>query len=216
MRFLVLSDVHGRAGAAAWANRLAEENDADAFLVLGDITHFGEFSSGDAAGFLRSLSRDVYAIPGNCDMPWQILEQIESSATCLHERRMEIGGSTFVGLGGSNPTIFDTPFELSEEEMEAALRPLMSDGVVLATHAPALGYNDTIPQGAHVGSEAVLRIVREFKPRAVVSGHIHEARGIIEEGGTLFLNPGPARDGFSALLDVDEASVRAKLLDQAR
>jgi Icc-related predicted phosphoesterase len=45
----------------------------------------------------------------------------------------------------------------------------------------------------------------------VLSGHIHEARGIVERDGTLFLNPGAAKDGNAALLDIGE-DVTATLL----
>jgi Icc-related predicted phosphoesterase len=45
----------------------------------------------------------------------------------------------------------------------------------------------------------------------VLSGHIHEARGIVEQEGTLFVNPGAAKDGFAALLDIN-AETKATLL----
>jgi len=101
---------------------------------------------------------------------------------------------------------------MEEEVIEAALRPLMQAGAILALHTPAKGINDRISSGLHVGSEAVLRLVNEFRPKAVLSGHIHEDRGIVEMNGTLFLNPGAAKDGNSALLDIG-AEVKAVLLD---
>jgi hypothetical protein len=82
----------------------------------------------------------------------------------------------------------------------------------MVLHAPPKGINDRIPTGANVGSEAILRLVKEFRPRAVLSGHIHEARGIVMDGGTLFLNPGAAKDGNAALLDVNE-EIKAVLLE---
>lgn len=210
MRFLVLSDIHGRDKVSSWAKRLAAEHGADAYIILGDITHFGPGSW--AGEFLSHLDRPAYAIPGNCDPPELVCREIEKHATLLHKRKMKIGGSTFVGLGGSNPTIFETPFELEEEEIESALRPLMETDVIMVLHAPPKGINDRIPTGANVGSEAILRLVKEFRPRAVLSGHIHEDRGIVMEGGTLFLNPGAAKDGNAALLDID-GEVRAVLLE---
>jgi hypothetical protein len=210
MRFLVLSDIHGREKVSVWAKRLAAEHKADAYIILGDITHFGPGSW--AGEFLSHLDRPAYAIPGNCDPPELVCEEIERHATLLHKRKVEIGSSTFVGLGGSNPTIFETPFELEEEDIESALRPLMGPDAIMVLHAPPKGINDRIPTGANVGSEAILRLVKEFRPRAVLSGHIHEARGIVMDGGTLFLNPGAAKDGNAALLDVNE-EIKAVLLE---
>jgi Icc-related predicted phosphoesterase len=37
----------------------------------------------------------------------------------------------------------------------------------------------------------------------MVCGHIHEARGIKEENGTIVVNPGMAAAGFAALIDID-------------
>jgi len=123
-----------------------------------------------------------------------------------------VDGMKIVGLGGSNPTIFNTPFEISEEEILSSLEPL-SDGVtVLMVHAPAFGHLDTIPSGMMVGSESIRTIVDRYKPKVVLSGHIHEARGIKECDGVLFLNPGSAKEGYAALLTVDDSGAKAELL----
>ncbi|MDW5563276.1 MAG: metallophosphoesterase [Methanomassiliicoccus sp.] len=211
MRFLVLSDIHGRESVADWAKALAAEHRADAYIVLGDITHFGPGSW--AGEFLARLDRPTYAIPGNCDPPELVCREIEAHAISLHKRKVAVEGITFIGLGGSNPTIFETPFELEEEDIESALRPLMERNAVLAVHAPPKGINDLVGSGLHVGSETILRLVNEFHPRAVLSGHIHEARGIVERNGTLFLNPGAAKDGNAALLEVGE-DIKATLLQR--
>jgi Icc-related predicted phosphoesterase len=55
--------------------------------------------------------------------------------------------------------------------------------------------------------------VEEFRPPLVLSGHIHEARGILERDGTIYLNPGAAKDGNSALLDIGER-IEPMLLDK--
>jgi Icc-related predicted phosphoesterase len=210
MRFLLLSDIHGRDRVAGWANDMAVEHKVDAFIVLGDITHFGPASW--AGEFLSMLQKPVYAIPGNCDPPELVCREIENRATLLHGRKVDIGGVKFIGLGGSNPTIFETPFEMEETEIENALRPLMERHAVLVVHAPPKGINDRISTGLHVGSDVILELVQEFRPRAVLSGHIHEARGVVEHEGTLFVNPGAAKDGFAALLDIN-VETKAVLLE---
>jgi Icc-related predicted phosphoesterase len=211
MRFLVLSDIHGRDRVARWANHKVYELEADGIIVLGDITHFGP---ADWAGqFLSKLKAPVYAVPGNCDPPG-VIGEIEKHATLLHKKKIKVEGQTFIGLGGSNPTIFETPFEMEEEEIMSSLRPLMERDAILVVHAPPKGINDTTMTGVHVGSTAIRALVDEFHPKAVLAGHIHEARGIVMEHGTLFMNPGPAKESYSGVLEFD-GEVRVRMLDKA-
>jgi Icc-related predicted phosphoesterase len=211
MRFLVLSDVHGRVKVVRFANRLLEEMALDGVIVLGDITHFGPPSW--ASEFLSQLIRPAYAIPGNCD-PLGTLQEIESAATSLHRRKVKLEGWTLGGHGGSNPTIFNTPNEMPEEEIEAGLRPIMERGMVLVVHCPPLGTLDVTSVNRHAGSVAIAKLVEEFRPRVVLSGHIHEARGIVVKDGTIYMNPGPAKDGLSAVLELG-TQAKAFLLDKA-
>ncbi|MEM3567855.1 MAG: metallophosphoesterase, partial [Thermoplasmata archaeon] len=54
------------------------------------------------------------------------------------------------------------------------------------------------------------RIVQEKKPVAVLCGHIHEAAGIERIfGNTLVVNPGPAKHGRYALVEVEGRNVEA-------
>ena len=179
---------------------------------VGDITQFGPQSW--AEEFLARFSVPVYSVAGNCDPPQEIMAAIEKKAILMHKKKIKIGGISFIGLGGSNPTIFDTPFELSEDEITASLEPLMEEGAVLVLHAPPLGINDMIPTGAHVGSTAIKNIVEKYHPLLVLSGHIHEARGNVEENGTIFINPGPAMRGCYALIEMDNGHVKAALLER--
>jgi Icc-related predicted phosphoesterase len=200
MRFLVLSDVHGRDRVAVWANRLADELSTDGIIVLGDITHFGP--SYWAGEFLSRLKRKTYAVPGNCD-PAGVNEEIERTAISLHGRKVKVDDLTLGGFGGSNPTIFNTPYEMSEEEIMTGLRPAMEKDMVLVLHCPPYGILDVVLGNQHTGSTAIKQLVGEFRPRIVLSGHIHEARGIHKEKGIVFMNPGPAKDSFAGLLDLD-------------
>ena len=45
----------------------------------------------------------------------------------------------------------------------------------------------------------------------VLSGHIHEDYGIRYADGTTFVNPGPARDGMYAIIEIDGGAVSAEL-----
>lgn len=209
MKFLVISDVHGRERVIDWTNRVCSEIKADGIFVLGDITQFGPPEW--AGKFLERLNVPSYAIPGNCDPP-EVIECIERKATSLHGKKVKIAERTVVGLGGSNPTIFHTPFEMQEEEIEEKLKGLMEEGAVLVTHTPPFGINDIVPSGRHVGSTAVKNIVERFRPKIVLSGHVHEASGIVRKDGTLFMNPGAAKDARAGILEMGE-ECEARLLE---
>jgi len=208
MKFLVVSDIHGNTAVTGWINSVAEEEDVDCVLVLGDITDFGPNEV--AEKILGPIERDVYAIPGNCD-PLSLPDTVSGVAIDMHGKTTDLDGFHVAGLGGSNPTIFNTPFELDEETIYRMLKPISKEGMILMVHAPPFGINDMIPSGLNVGSSSILRIVKEFKPILVLSGHIHEDYGVKHIDGATFVNPGPARDGMYALVEVDHGAVKAEL-----
>ena len=208
MKFLVVSDIHGNGAVTSWINSIAEQEDADYVLVLGDITDFGTIEV--AEEILGPIERKIYAIPGNCD-PLDLPEKISDVAVDMHGKTAKINGFHVAGLGGSNPTIFNTPFELKEDVIYDMLRPISKEGMILMVHAPPYGINDMIPSGLNVGSTSVLKIVKEFRPILVLSGHIHEDYGIKHIDGTTFVNPGPAKDGMYAVVEVDDGAVSARL-----
>ncbi len=196
-RVLLLADMHGQFGKLDSFLSL----EPDLVFLAGDITHFGPSES-----ILSVVSRiDVpcLAIPGNCD-PRDVLDALdESSAVCLHRNSMTIGNMTILGIGGSNTTPFDTPFELSEEEIDAILRTL-TEGMernvhnILITHAPPEGTLDLI-DGKHVGSPAIRRYMKHFD--LVCTAHIHEQRGAMEIEGVKIVNPGEGSRGHCAILE---------------
>src|SRR2546425_2037957 len=153
----------------------------DVFVVAGDITHNGPLSF--AEEFLQGLAVPTLAVPGNND-PREILAVLDRCAVNLHGRKAAVAGRTFVGIGGANPTPFNTPFELSEDEILGMLRRTMERGAILVSHPPPRGVVDVVHSGAHVGSTAVRAVVEEYEPPLVLCGHIHEARGVAKLGPT--------------------------------
>ncbi|MCL2785973.1 MAG: metallophosphoesterase family protein [Methanomassiliicoccaceae archaeon] len=209
MRSIVISDIHAKMSTAELVNAAADEHRADCIFVLGDITHFGPSSV--AVEYISALKRKVYAVPGNCD-PRDLPMSVSKVATDMHGRTVTVDGMRIAGLGGSNPTIFDTPFELSEEEIFSSLDAICDDVTILMVHTPAFGHLDKIPSGMMVGSTSVRDIVDKYRPLVVLSGHVHEERGIKEHDGILFMNPGAAKDGYAALLTVENGVAKGELL----
>ena len=102
------------------------------------------------------------------------------------------------------------PFEVDENVIESSLRKIAVKQGVMVTHQPAYGMNDLGRSGKHGGSKAILKIAREFAPRLALAGHMHESRGTVTTGDTLFVNPGSARSGFYASVWLGE-DIRVKL-----
>ena len=208
MRFLVITDLHQKKSAVEWINSEIARSNAEFVVVLGDITDFG--TGEEAAEIISGINSHVYAIPGNCD-PRDLPQKISGVCTDMHGKAADVGGFRLVGLGGSNITIFNTVFELTEDELYDGLRKNAEKGMILMTHAPSYGILDQIPSGQSVGSPAVKRIVDEFGPILAMSGHIHEAIGVKVYNGTTFLNPGPAKDGYCAIVDIVNGEVHVEL-----
>lgn len=205
----MLSDVHRREWVPAAARELIREHSLDAVVLLGDITHFGPPQF--AEEFIRDLETKCYAVPGNCD-PLGTEAYIKNAGVSLHCRKMTIDGWTWGGLGGSNPSIFRTPFEMPEEEMARLLAPIMEEEMILVLHNPAYGTFDTTFSGMRVGSTAVSAAIERCKPSVVLSGHIHEDRGVVRKEGVWYMNPGAAKDRYAGMMELDE-EIRLTLLD---
>lgn len=201
MKLLALSDLHGDYSHIGAIRDSAGK--FDAVLIAGDITDFGPDEK--ALELLGMFEEPVLAVPGNCDQH-TILKLLDEKTISLHNSYHTLGDITFIGLGGSNPTPLNTPFELSEKRIGEYIGTLLgklngSKRIVLISHAPPRNTTDRLPNG-NVGSEALERFLGRFD--LIVCGHIHEARGKILVGGTLVVNPGMASKGQAAMIMINE------------
>ena len=193
---LLLADLHGNYGKL----EAFLSYDYDAVIIAGDITNFGPLEPVDSV--LSGFEVPCFAIPGNCD-PREIIGVLERSDTIsLHGSWIALSKITLAGLGGSNKTPFGTPFELTEEEIDKELTRIvnhMDKNVhnVLLSHAPPYEVLDAVGED-HVGSQSIRKHMTEFD--LVCCAHIHEARGIVEVDGVTVVNPGPASEGYGALI----------------
>jgi len=62
------------------------------------------------------------------------------------------------------------------------------------SHAPPYNYLDKINSGKHVGSKILLKAIKKNKPKLVLCGHIHEAKGKAKIGKTTVYNLGSCGD----------------------
>ena len=199
MKLLALSDLHGNYSHVA--SLCERAGDFDAVMIAGDLTDFGPDEH--ALELLAMFEKPVFVVPGNCDRP-SILGLLDKNAINLHNSTHTIGELTFIGLGGSNPTPFNTPFEISEKKIGEYIGKLLSrinGRIVLLSHAPPRNTTDKLPHG-HVGSEALARYLGRFD--LIICGHIHEARGVVRVNGTKVVNPGQASKGEGALITIND------------
>lgn len=201
MKLLALSDLHGDYSHIESILRRAGE--IDAVLIAGDLTDFGPDEK--ALELLEMFKVPVLAVPGNCDNPslLKVLDKNENTIN-LHNSLHKMEGLTFIGLGGSNPTPFNTPFELSEKKIGEYIGTLLSGSkgrMILLSHAPPLNTMDKLPHG-NVGSASLSRYLGRFD--LIICGHIHEARGMVRVNGTTVVNPGMASKGQGAIITINE------------
>ncbi len=209
MKLLVLTDLHQKTNMIPWINDLIDTERPDAVLCLGDVTDLG--TTEDAVSIISSIHGKKYVLPGNCDT-WDVPQAISSIAVNMHGRSTEILGHYMAGLGGGTISPFNSPFELTENEIDSGLRPISKKGMILMTHAPAFDTLDHILNGTPVGSHAIRKIIDDFEPILAVSGHIHEDIGIKKIGKTICVNPGPAMDGRAAVIEIENSDVKARLI----
>ncbi|MGD9962301.1 MAG: metallophosphoesterase [Thermoplasmata archaeon] len=198
---LVCSDLHGSEEALGVLRKAERETRPDAVIACGDFTTYG--SADYMRRVLDNFEADLLGVPGNCDTD-EMLRMLEDSGGSLHAKRVRKAGHDLFGFGGGLPSSMHMPFEVEEDDMVAGLRSVAAREGVMVTHTPPKGANDLNRSGRHLGSEGVMGVVQEFRPRLVLSGHIHEARGELTKDGTLFVNPGPAREGRYATIELGQ------------
>ncbi len=151
--------------------------------------------------------------PGNDD-PGFVDDVLRSSSRVVNPEGELVdlpGGYTLVSVGYANPTPWDSPRELPEDQLEAKI-VAEADKVpdpakaVFNLHVPpketpldqAMLLDDQwrpVLQGgrpviAGVGSSAVRTVVERYQPMLSLHGHIHESRGGVKIGRTMAINPG--------------------------
>lgn len=198
MRIIAFGDIHMDVDNA---KDIPAIESADFVIVTGDITNYGSnLDAEDVLNRLMAVNKSILAVAGNLDQP-DVAGYLEDLQISLHARGILAEGLGIMGLGGSNYTPFNTPYEFSEEELAAFLASGYAqikdaDNFILVSHAPPVKTStDRLVNGKHVGSAAVRAFIEEKQPLLCLTGHIHESRAQDYLGRTLVLNPGMLKDG---------------------
>jgi Icc-related predicted phosphoesterase len=198
MRIIAAGDIHMDPGDVANIPGIVS---ADHIIITGDITNYG--SCLDAEVVLNRLLRinsSILGVAGNLDQH-DVARYLDDNGISLHGRGRMVESLGIMGLGGSNYTPFNTPYEFSEQELSVFLASGYAqiddtENFILVSHAPPIQTKtDRLTNGNHVGSKAVRTFIEEKQPLLCVTGHIHESRGQDYIGRTLIINPGMMKDG---------------------
>lgn len=176
----------------------------------------------------------LYLIPGNDDDFGidPILDRPEYAPVNADGKVLDMpGGLQLLAYGWSNNTPWNTPREVSEEELYERLDGLAKQvrdprRAVFMIHvppydsgldtAPLLDENlrPTVSAGdvlrGPVGSTSVRQLIETYQPVLAVHGHIHESGGERKIGKTLCINPGSeANHGIlrGYLVDIGDGGV---------
>ncbi len=204
----VIADPHANQKNVEYFVNQLEQEKVDLYLVAGDLSwSFGDYegSRNDYDEITRALKpilstgKLVLAYAGNHEQKetWQrAIADISSKYNTFVDmetvRVADLTDLTIVALGGNDNPRFNVPngFLLSERDFEEfrdiALKYQKDKPLLLATHIPqrylterGLDKVDERFGGNNVGSE-YLRWIREaIDSKFAISGHIHEAFGII-------------------------------------
>ncbi|MDR4508165.1 MAG: metallophosphoesterase [Candidatus Brocadiaceae bacterium] len=215
MKILSFGDIHEDTSNLAKMQSVL--GSADLILISGDITNcHGKATVKTVLDAVRKYNTNLYAQYGNMDLP-EVNKYLTDEGINLHGYGYIFKDVGIFGCGGSSPTPFHTPSEISETEIERCLtngfkmvEPMRWK--IMVCHTPPKDTKiDMIRGGAHVGSDSVKRFIEKRHPDVCISGHIHESRGQDKIGNTLVLNAGMFRDGWYIEIIIAEEGITASL-----
>ena len=215
MRIIAFGDIHME---CAGSEKITGLSKADLVIITGDFTNCGgKKDASTILDIIRRINPKIYAVPGNMDKA-SIGNYLDELGINIHGKGFVLGDLGIFGVGGSNPTPFNTPTEFSEEELgdivnKAYQYVTQARIKVLISHTPPFNTTaDLIGGGVHVGSTANRKFIKEKQPDLCFTGHIHESRGEDRIEHTLILNPGMLKDpGWIEFNSQDDGSYIARL-----
>ena len=213
---------------------IEEFNDKKVDLILanGDFVSKDNTKLVDLLEKIATNSKSkVVIIPGNHEerKTWKtyvpILEKEYDNLIDNNNKRLKFGSYKIVSIGGGTVK----PNYIREiVEMNLNNLPTVDENTILQLHEPPKYYGDLICYNINRGYRSVTtckyaeykkyeghieltKLIENNPPKLVVAGHIHnqKAQSIPERveadlSSHLFVNPGAARDGYYAIVEIDE------------
>ncbi len=213
--WIAVGDIHENARNL---NNIRKISQARGILISGDLTNQGGKSTVRLLlEEIRSINPNVYAQIGNMDTR-EVDKFLEESGVNVHNRIILLEDEVYLmGLGYSTGTPFNTPSEVSDEQLEQWLSAHRAKAakikhLIFMTHTPPYGTKtDMLNSGKNVGSLAVREFIEEVQPEVCITGHVHEANIEDYVGGTKVINPGPLSSGGYVWIKYDGVGLDAHL-----
>jgi Icc-related predicted phosphoesterase len=187
LRLVLLSDTHQ-------LHREIDVPDGDLLIHAGDLTMFSRSMTAvaDFNIWLGELPhRHKVVVPGNHEFFLEAdltKRSLLSNAIILINEGIEIEGLRIWGspVTPSNGGAFGLS---SSEDRRRTFAQIPTNTDVLITHGPPFGILDAPPAaGFHNGCQELADAVVRVRPKLHVFGHVHGAHGILQVGGTTYVN----------------------------
>ncbi len=195
----------------------SELENADLIVISGDLTNYhGTSEAKKVLESIKKYNKRLLAQYGNLDQP-DVNEYLTGEGINLHGNGYLFGDVGIFGCGGSSPTPFNTPSEISETNIKNYLthgygKVKDAKWKIMVCHTPPKDTAiDVVRSGMHVGSGIVRDFIVQHKPDVCISGHIHESRGKDKVGDTIVLNAGMFKDGWYIEINIDKEGLSAVL-----
>ena len=192
MRVLVISDIH--ANYVALEAVLADAHGRyDIIWNLGDTIGYGPRPN---ECMDRMLALNTIMIAGNHDFLFEnspevakdILDRIGPGIIYLNDSGVELEGLKFWG-SPVTPWFHNWAFNRVGEKINEHWDLIPTDVNILITHGPPYLTLDATKSGLRVGCPELANKIKDLSDLKVhVFGHIHEAEGIVEKNGVIYVN----------------------------
>jgi Icc-related predicted phosphoesterase len=182
MKVLLVSDLHSQSKCLRYLEKVLKKEHADAIIVSGDITNFGDSQFCDE--LLSKITKSglpAYIVWGNADYALAQKKVIASPYNC-HLIRRPLGKESVFGIGyGDEPQ---------------AINPGDVEGTILVTHQPPVRAN--------------LKGNLKNVPKYHISGHLHDAKWVKRVGQTILIQVPTLQNGEYGLFDLASGSAEFK------
>ena len=188
MTIVAISDTH-------CCHRDLRLPEGDMIIHAGDICQNG--TEGEVLSFLNWFTKLDFRykifIAGNHDFFFDgetdnyLSKIIPPNITYLNDSGIQIED---LHIWGSpvTPWLYDGAFNRNGRNISKHWKMIPANTDILITHGPPYGILDKNRVGFSAGCQSLKRAVKRIQPKLHVFGHIHEAGGMVELGGTTFVN----------------------------
>jgi hypothetical protein len=176
LKILAAADLHGDIDLARKLAKKAKSKKVDLVVLAGDISGYNEEDGKVLMPFIEEKQKIAF-VPGNWDSEKDHMI-MKSLAKSLHHYYLTYKDVGIAGVGNADWELLDyrdfQALKNNFNKMKPKKRVLVSHWHAAGTKAEFSGIQ---------GDNFLRKIIEEFKPDILISGHIHEAEGIEEKIG---------------------------------